>query len=201
MRALLLALCLFALACGDSAPAGVPDAAASDAGGQPLDGGDDREDAGGETPDAGDDTADAGEEGPDAGEEGPDAGDDPPDAGPVRTAPGQCGSDSDCTTGDCNTRGPGGICFGCSSDADCDLGNGESYTCHELFFSCNQDCDADEDCPAGLRCNTADGVCVLERCSDCPAPYVCEGTVCVRPPCDENCPTGACSEGYCVTDL
>jgi hypothetical protein len=157
-------------------------------------------------PDASSDEFDAGW-GPDAGPLA-DAGrrESPPDAGPSGALDagaeanvgvhGQCGTDSDCATGSCNPRPPGGFCLACTGDSSC----GAGFTCSESG-ACNQDCEVDGDCPAGLRCHSTQFVCVLRPCGTaCPAGTVCEGSSCTRPPCDASCPAGRCSGGYCIVD-
>lgn len=161
---------------------------------------------------AGDDAGAAGEDaaapgpdaaaaGPDAAQPGADAAAPGPDAGSQPRPLGQCATDSQCPSGyTCVASAPGGLCNGCMGSC----GVSGPYEC--AYGGCSRTCEDDGDCPAGLRCATTAGLCALitcgcPTCGTCPAPYVCEGGLCRRPPCPNgvgDCPAGwGCAKGYC----
>lgn len=112
-----------------------------------------------------------------------------PDGPLTNLGPVDCRVEADCPgLSSCNVSAPGGVCNGCGSDNDCPTGT----SCGQVG-ACVRDCVNDGDCSAGKRCLTGSGVCAIRQCSaqsPCPAPYVCVGTLCQRPPCGSggSCP-------------
>lgn len=109
------------------------------------------------------------------------------DASTSGLGPVDCRVEADCPgLSSCNLDAPGGVCLGCGTDDDCPAGT----SCGQVG-ACVRDCIDDGDCSAGKRC-TASGLCAIRSCGpsqDCPAPYVCGGTLCARPACDGGtCP-------------
>lgn len=106
----------------------------------------------------------------------------------------QCAENSDCPSGMCNERVPGGVCLGCGSDTDCP----GSTECGP-FGACAEPCSSDPECGPGREC-TRRG-CAIARCrenADC-GPYRCDDGLCARWPCSATCPTGfSCQNSVCV---
>jgi hypothetical protein len=103
------------------------------------------------------------------------------DGTPTNLGPVDCRVEADCPgLSSCTVTAPGGVCNGCGTDDDCPTGT----TCGQVG-ACVRDCNTDAECSVGKRCNQ-NGQCVIRQCSvsvQCPAPYVCGGSLCQRPAC------------------
>ena len=119
---------------------------------------------------------------------------------------GQCATNADCPEGpqgrSCQRSAPGGICGGCGTDDHCP-GVAE---CSQ-FGSCGIACAENAECPPGMTCATATGLCRIQSCVDgvCPTPlFGCSsGNQCARVACAQqsDCPAQTtCTEGLCVED-